>query len=80
MKFGCVVRDPLAMRYTQAKGVVMARIHFQERTFISLFRISGAAGRIALNFGSLVEVSTERTMLKFGVLLNSCMHFTRGLS
>ena len=42
-----VVRDPLAMRFTQTKGGV----HLHVRTCEFVFRISGTAGHIALKFG-----------------------------
>ena len=43
----CVVRDPLAMRFTLLRGGV----HLHVRTCAPLFRISETAGRIALKFG-----------------------------
>ena len=53
--------------YTNVECVV----HLHVRTCVPLFQISGTAGRIALDVSrDIVKTFTERTMLKYGVLLD----------
>ena len=49
----CVVRDPLAMRFTPLRGGV----HLRLRTCAPLFRLSGTARRIVLKFGMLLDTN-----------------------
>ena len=46
-----MIRDPLAMRFTQIKGGGLPHV----RTCEPLFLILGTAGRIALNFGRVMD-------------------------
>ena len=56
----CVVRDPLAMRFTLFRDGV----HLHVRTCAPLFRILGTAGRIALKFGMLLETNQLHSLHK----------------
>ena len=55
LRFGVVVRDPLPMRFIQTKG----EVHLHVRTCVLFTRISGTAGRIALDFAMWLRGPTS---------------------